>query len=99
ERIRLRREGRVAESNRQVGYRRGRLDGERVVVDDGQAGERLDRRVLGVDLGEALDRLEEVAATLAVRSEGGVVPRIDEVLGLDLGPVLEHVALLDLHRE
>ena len=49
-------------------------------------------RVGALHIGVARERRVEVAAGLAVGAVGGVVPGIDEVLGLDVGAVLELVA-------
>ena len=49
-----------------------------------------------LDVGESGKRLVEITPGLAVGSVGGVVPGIDEVLGLDVGAVLELVPGLSL---
>ena len=53
----------------------------------------LQLRVGALEVGESGDRLEEVAACLAVGGVGGAVPGIDEVLGLDLRAIVELVRL------
>ena len=109
--LRLRGEGGVAQAHLEVGDRLGRLDLERGVVDDLEAGHLvglglgglqravLAVRVVGLQVLEAGDRLEEVGQVLAVRGVGGVVPRVDEALGRDRRAVGELAVLLQLHGE
>jgi hypothetical protein len=76
-----------------------------VVVDDLQTGELVGLRlglalvVRALHVAEALDGLHEVTGGLRVRAVGGVVPGVDEVLRLDLGAVVELVALDQLDGE
>jgi hypothetical protein len=100
ERLRQRREGRVAEGVGPDGELLRQLDGERPVVHDLQPGELLRARLaaLGgrVDLVVALDVLEEAAVDLPVLDVRRVVPGVHEGLGLDRLAVAEPEALLDL---
>ena len=52
-----------------------------------------------LQVGVALDGLEEVGALVAVRAVGGVVPGFDEALGRDRRAVVELVVRLDLDGE
>ena len=90
----------VAEGLVELGERIAELDLERVVVDGLDAGDAL----LGVDLVpavvHALDWREDVRHVRLVVGVGDVVPRVDEVLRLDLAADgrLERDALLQMER-
>ncbi len=110
ERVREGRERGVAQTDREVRDLLGGLDREGVVVDHRETGQLVGLGLAGagarvvavtgaLEVAEALDRLEEVPVVHAVRRVRGVVPRVDEVLRLDLGAVVELQALLELDRE
>ncbi len=105
-----RQERRVTHDRLPAGERRRQRHGERGVVDLLQTGERLGLglggllrallavRVDGLQVGVALDTLEEVRRTLGVGTVGAVVPGVDVAVGGNRLAVAEGEARLELHR-
>ena len=91
--------GGVAEAQRPVGFRLLQFDGERLVVNDLQAGHGLDGGAFCAGFVVALDAFEEAAAELCVLGSGAEVPGVDEGLGRDGLAVRELLVLLDLDGE